>query len=471
MSVQPSLLPTFATFLVIVVALSGCGGGASQASSLAPIPQTLTVSISSPLSGASVSGTITITAIVSANAVSVQFEVDGSKVGSPVSVSGTNASYSLDTTTLPNGSHTLAAVASDNSGHTASSSLTVTVDNPSPLPTVSVSSPSSGSIVGGSTMLQASVNNGVSVQFQIDGSNVGMPVDSPFIYSLDTTQFPNGPHSVVAIAANAAGSSTTSAAVAFSINNLGQFRMCFATSLAQSDLILETSLSQSGTQLNANPQATQIFLFPSGIGCPQYAMTNYLGSVGGPYTGTFGADTSTGGFSLSFNGGNSGVVNISGLCFDSSHLTLTYCVGPYSQGGGETGDVFGLKMAPFSGTFAGTLSYQSGSITVTVTFTQNKDYGISASYSDAGGTQTLLGSVVGGTFNLQQGFDGNSNTGIEICTGPLQNSSSSCSSFEIWMFDAKWNFVGILTPTQSATVSALHPSAAPTLGVVPRSSL
>ncbi len=44
-------------------------------------------------------------------------------------------------------------------------------------------------------------------------------------------------------------------------------------------------------------------------------------------------------------------------------------------------------------------------------------------------------------------WHGNTNTGVEICTGPVQDGFPACSTFDIWIYDANWNFVGILKPS------------------------
>ena len=102
-----------------------------------PRPDTTppTVSITSPASGATVSGTITVTANASDNVAvaDVQFFLDG--VAGP---DDTTAPYSVpwDTSTSSNGSHTITAVARDTSGNqTTSSPVTVTVANAPPSPT------------------------------------------------------------------------------------------------------------------------------------------------------------------------------------------------------------------------------------------------------------------------------------------------------------------------------------------------
>jgi len=94
-----------------------------------------TVAMSTPSSGASLSGSVTVSATASDNVgvVGVQFRVDGANVGAE----DTTSPYSLswNTTTVANGSHTLTAVARDAAGNaTTSSGVTVTVSNASPPP-------------------------------------------------------------------------------------------------------------------------------------------------------------------------------------------------------------------------------------------------------------------------------------------------------------------------------------------------
>ncbi|HYU68110.1 MAG TPA: Ig-like domain-containing protein [Burkholderiales bacterium] len=93
-----------------------------------------TVSITSPASGATVSGTINVTASASDNrgVADVQFFLDGAP-----GADDTTAPYSVpwDTTTASNGSHTLTAVARDAAGNSATSTpVTVTVSNAPPPP-------------------------------------------------------------------------------------------------------------------------------------------------------------------------------------------------------------------------------------------------------------------------------------------------------------------------------------------------
>jgi hypothetical protein len=87
------------------------------------------VSITAPASGAMVSGTITFSARATDNLVvfGVQFKVDGMYLGPEV----TTAPYAIrwNTASVPNGIHTLTAVARDAAGNTSTSAVTVHVTN------------------------------------------------------------------------------------------------------------------------------------------------------------------------------------------------------------------------------------------------------------------------------------------------------------------------------------------------------
>jgi len=88
-----------------------------------------TVAITSPANGAMVSGTITLsgTASDSAGVTAVEVQVDGGAF-SPASGT-TNWTFNLNTASLSNAAHTLTARATDTSGLTASSTVTVNISN------------------------------------------------------------------------------------------------------------------------------------------------------------------------------------------------------------------------------------------------------------------------------------------------------------------------------------------------------
>jgi Bacterial Ig domain/Lysyl oxidase len=91
------------------------------------------VSINNPVASETVSATAPVAASASGNTpiASVQFFLDGTPLGSPV----TTAPYAIqwDTTGASNGTHTLSAQAADTSGNVGTSpNVTVTVQNPAP---------------------------------------------------------------------------------------------------------------------------------------------------------------------------------------------------------------------------------------------------------------------------------------------------------------------------------------------------
>jgi acid phosphatase len=115
------------SFLLIVAALVGSGCGTVNSTNHTQ-SSSLTVAVTSPASGATVSGSISVVASASANASSVQFLVDAKNAGA--AVTSAPFSYVLNTTTLSNGSHSLTAVASSAAGHTATSAaVSINVNN------------------------------------------------------------------------------------------------------------------------------------------------------------------------------------------------------------------------------------------------------------------------------------------------------------------------------------------------------
>ncbi|TMQ51968.1 MAG: hypothetical protein E6K74_12810, partial [Candidatus Eisenbacteria bacterium] len=177
-----------------------------------PLPGSLVVTIASPASGSTVSGTIPVTASVtiigSAIVAGVQFQLDGANLGAEDGTAPYSISWS--TATASNGSHTLTAVARDTLGlQYTSNPVTVTVFNDQTAPTVSITAPAAGSTVGGATTVSASASDNVGVvgvQFKLDGANLGAEdTAAPYSISWDTTGASNGSHSLTAVARDAAG--------------------------------------------------------------------------------------------------------------------------------------------------------------------------------------------------------------------------------------------------------------------------
>src|SRR5438034_134068 len=192
-----------------------------------PPPDTTppTVSITSPSSGSTVSGTITVSASASDNVgvAGVQFMLDGADAGAEETSSPYSVSW--DTTAAGNGSHTLTAIARDAAGNPPTSiTVTVTVATPNDTspPTVAITSPTSGSTVSGTITISADASDNVGVigvEFRVDGAPGVEDTTAPYAVSWNTTSSSDGSHTLTAIARDAAGNRTTSAPVTVTVSN------------------------------------------------------------------------------------------------------------------------------------------------------------------------------------------------------------------------------------------------------------
>ncbi len=171
-------------------------------------------------------------------------------------VSGTYT-FSLDTTKLMDGTHTLRAVAYDNAGSSSESSTTLTVDNTAPV--VNWISPADGSTTGGSVTLNAVTSEGT-VTYTVDGA----PITG------NKATFTNdGTHTITATAQDAAGNRT--------VNTIR------VTSDATAPTAQITSPT-SGSTLTSNPVTVAVTGTDTGSGVVSlevFAGTTSIGSVSG----------------------------------------------------------------------------------------------------------------------------------------------------------------------------------------------
>jgi len=190
-----------------------------------PLAQ-LTVSFTSPANGATVSGTVTVGMAVSGatGSTSFQLAIDGATV-SAQTVTGTTATYAWNTTAVANGNHTLTVGAVDAGGHSASATITVTVNNqaaPPPPPaggtlSIAFTAPGEGATVTGTVWMVIWVNgaSGSSNTFTVSvgstlirtqttgGANVSIP--------WDTIGFANGPQTINVTVRDATGNTGSGA--------------------------------------------------------------------------------------------------------------------------------------------------------------------------------------------------------------------------------------------------------------------
>ncbi len=217
------------THSVIAMATDSAGiSSTSAAVSFTVNNQLPTVTITSPAGGSAVSGSsVTVAASPTAGTgltvASVQLKVDNAAQGTAVTAAPYD--FTLDSTALSNGTHVITAVVTDSAGNLATSStVTVTVSNtPS---AVSITAPTAGATVSGSsvglvaTATPASGLTITSVQFKLDGVNKGAAdTTSPYGLGLDTTTIVNGSHTLTAVATDSASHVVTSSAVSITVNN------------------------------------------------------------------------------------------------------------------------------------------------------------------------------------------------------------------------------------------------------------
>ena len=93
-------------------------------------------------------------------------------------------------------------------------------------PVIAISAPSANAAVSGSVTVSADATNNVGVagvQFKLDGGNLGAEdTGAPYGISWDSTSAANAAHTLTAVARDAAGNSTTSAALAVTVDNTDQ---------------------------------------------------------------------------------------------------------------------------------------------------------------------------------------------------------------------------------------------------------
>ncbi|MDJ0841666.1 MAG: PHB depolymerase family esterase [Acidobacteriota bacterium] len=187
-----------------------------------------TVSITSPSTGATVSGTVSVTASASDDVAvsSVDFFIDGMLVGTDTS---SPYSYSWSTSSEANGTHSIFARAVDSSGNTATSdtiSVTVTggVEDVTP-PSVTLTFPTGGESVYGTVALTATASDdfGVtSVEFFVDSVSIGTGVPSgqagPWEFLWNSTSVSDGSHTVSVKAYDAKGNEGSDGPVSITVD-------------------------------------------------------------------------------------------------------------------------------------------------------------------------------------------------------------------------------------------------------------
>jgi len=169
------------------------------------------VNITSPANGATVSGTITLTATASddVQVLKVEFYVDGVKIGEDTTAPYTASWNSANTT---NGAHNIMAKAYDSSNVGVDDDTAVTVTGglvDTAAPTVNITAPANGSQVYETFTISATAadNFGVTrVEFSVDGVLKCTDTEAPYTCDYNATGEAEGTtHALKAVAFDAAG--------------------------------------------------------------------------------------------------------------------------------------------------------------------------------------------------------------------------------------------------------------------------
>ena len=260
------------------ISISAGGGGGGGGDTTPP-----TVAVTAPANGSTVAGTQTVTATATDNiaVVGVQFKLNGADLGGE----DTAAPYSVtwNTTLSAQGTHTLTAVARDAAGNrTTSNPVSVIVNNPNTdttAPTVSITAPENGTTVSGTQTLTATANDNVGVvgvQFKLDGANLGAEdTSAPYSINWDTSGVATGTHTLTAVARDAAGNFTTSAAVTVTVSSPGAPQPVVWTSVVGFVTVNGNSLSKnSGCQGCADSGAVSQQQITAGDGYVEFTTSN-----------------------------------------------------------------------------------------------------------------------------------------------------------------------------------------------------
>ena len=186
---------------------------------LDPVPPT--IAIISPANGSDVSGVVPIAALVAdaeTGIARVEYRVDG-----VLTYTADTAPYSClwDTTGVAPGIHTVLATAFDAAGNSTAASLTLRVVD-TLAPAVGVTQPTDQGVVRGTVPIRATASDNVGVDrvdFYVDSTLVGSDSTAPYETSWTSTAYPDGQHTVRAVAFDAAGNSADSS-VAVVVHNL-----------------------------------------------------------------------------------------------------------------------------------------------------------------------------------------------------------------------------------------------------------
>jgi Big-like domain-containing protein len=186
----------------------GCGKGCDRSSP--------SVTIDVPASGSMIAGTVLVSGRATDNkdVSAVAIRIDG---GGFFTANGTTSwTTAVDTTGFADGSHTITARATDPSGNSTSTSITVWTQNEAAVdanpPSVSIATPQAGTELSGTVTIAGVASDDTqlaNVKIRIDGVNAAVASGTTtWNATIDSTQFADGSHQLAAVATDTAGNSS-----------------------------------------------------------------------------------------------------------------------------------------------------------------------------------------------------------------------------------------------------------------------
>jgi hypothetical protein len=397
------------TYSLRAVATDSAGNRASASTSVTVAANVApTVSIGSPVNAATVpvgtATTITATAGDTDGTIAgVQFFVNGGLIGTD-----TTSPYSVTWTPTINGSYTLTATATDNSGAaTTSASIGVTAGGGN-APTVSITAPLAGSVAVGSantvTALANATLSGASiagVQFFANGASIGTATAFP--HTITWTPTVNGTYALTAVATDTSGNQATSASVSVTVaaNQLPTVALTAPANGATVGVGTGTAVTANASDNDGTVTRVQFFATPTGgtataVGTSTtapYAAT-WTPTTAGTYTITAVATDNVGGTTTS----TAATVTVSGGL--APLVTLT---SPGANIANGTVTTLTATATAATGTIASVQFFANGAslgtdtafpYTATWTPTANGNISLTAVATDTAGNQTTSAAVI-----------------------------------------------------------------------------
>ncbi|WNG62745.1 hypothetical protein F0U59_22380 [Archangium gephyra] len=180
------------------------------------------VTLTNPTEGAIISGIFTFAATATDDRGISKVEFYSSSI---LLCTDTSAPYTCDVNSrgLTNGARLLKARAYDTTNNSTLSTVNIVFDNDLTAPTTTLTSPTAGSVLSGTVLLEATANDErgtvSKVEFYLGSTLLGSATTAPFTFSWNSTSKANGAYTLRSRAYDPAGNSAYSATVSITVSN------------------------------------------------------------------------------------------------------------------------------------------------------------------------------------------------------------------------------------------------------------